>query len=91
MTRNHAFEGHTSSLQSNLATDIEVTQERLRGLDTSPHNSLGALSSLAEACAGVWHDAWELDKTSNKFFLFEDRADSWANGKYYDLSIGGDR
>ncbi|KIX03811.1 uncharacterized protein Z518_07364 [Rhinocladiella mackenziei CBS 650.93] len=84
----HASEAATSSLQSNLATDIEVTRERLRGLDTSPHDSLGALSSLAEACAAVWHDAWELDKTCHKFFLFEDRAISWVNAFVAGLKRG---
>jgi hypothetical protein len=81
-------EGAASGLQCNLTTDIEVTRERLGGLDTSLHNSLGALSSLAEVCAGVWHDAGELNKTSNKFFLFEDREGSWVDGEHCDMPLG---
>lgn len=72
-----------STLQSQLATDIEVTRERLRGLDTShhnSHNSLGALSSLSEAYAAFWHDDSEFSKVGKEFFLFEDRAVSWVNG-----------
>lgn len=71
----------SNGLQSHLATDIEVTREQLRGVDASQHNSLGALSSLSEACAAVWHDAAELGKTGKKFFLFEDRAAAWTDGE----------
>ena len=76
---NHGPGAHDSGLQSHLATDIEVTRDRLRSLSTSQHISLGALSSLSEACAAVWHDASELDKTSKSFFLFEDRAAPWVD------------
>ena len=76
-----------NTLQSHLATDIELTSERLRGLATSQHNSLGALSSLSEACAAVWHDASEFDKTGKKFFLFEDCAESWLNGEHNHLLV----
>ncbi|KAF2725820.1 hypothetical protein K431DRAFT_327429 [Polychaeton citri CBS 116435] len=68
-----------NAVQSHLATDIEVTLERLRGLDSSQHNSLGALSSLSEACAAIWHDDAEFDKTSKKYFLFEDQAAIWLD------------
>ncbi|OQV07516.1 Fungal specific transcription factor domain-containing protein isoform 1 [Cladophialophora immunda] len=40
---------------------------------------MGALSSLAETSAAVWHDALKLDKISNSFYLFEDRATSWVD------------
>lgn len=73
-------EANGSSLQSHLATDIEVTRERLQGFDTSQYNSLSALSSLSEACAAVWHDGSEFDKTDKQFFLFEDHTDSWVDG-----------
>ncbi|KIW99154.1 uncharacterized protein Z519_00817 [Cladophialophora bantiana CBS 173.52] len=79
VTGSHVSDAATSSLQSNLAMDIEVTRNRLQGLDASPQTSLRALSSLSEACAAIWHDDWELDKACNKFHLFEDRAISWAD------------
>jgi hypothetical protein len=88
LSRNHGHSGADgSSLQSHLATDIAVTRERLRGLDTSQHNSLDALSSLSEACAAVWHDASEFDTTGKKFFLFEDHAVSWVNGEHHHMLI----
>ncbi|KIX98383.1 uncharacterized protein Z520_05684 [Fonsecaea multimorphosa CBS 102226] len=40
---------------------------------------MGALSSLAEASAAVWHDGLEFDKTCNNFYLLEDRAVLWVN------------
>ena len=69
-----------SSLQSHLATDIAATRDRLDTLDVGEHSSLGALSSLSEACAAVWHDL-EFDMTGKGYFLFEDRATSWVEGK----------
>lgn len=70
-----------SNLQSHLASDIDVTRERLSGLDNSQHNSLGALSSLSEACAAVWHDASEFDKMGGNYFLFEDQVVSWVDSE----------
>jgi hypothetical protein len=70
-----------SSLQSHLAIDIAVTRERLDGLGNSQHDPLGALSSLSEACAAVWHDGSEFEEAGNEFFLFEDHATSWVNCK----------
>ena len=75
----------SSNLQSQLATDIEVTREQLRELDNSQHNSLGALSSLSEAYAAVWHDASDFSKTGKKKFLFEDHAVFWVNGEIYHI------
>nr|POF26369.1 putative transcriptional regulatory protein c11d3.07c [Quercus suber] len=55
-----------ASLQSQMATDIEITRERLRGTHAMQTSSLGALSSLSEAyaapCLGrryaKTHDCW---------------------------------
>lgn len=70
-----------NSLQSRLAVDIDVTRERLNGLDAQ-HNSLSALSSLSAAYSAVWHDA-EFSTTGSNYFLFEDRATIWVDGKQY--------
>ncbi|KAI9704639.1 MAG: hypothetical protein M1820_005387 [Bogoriella megaspora] len=70
-----------NSMQSHLVDDIEETRDQLRRHSTSQHNSLGALSSLSEACAAIWHDASEFDKTGTKFFLFKDHAVSWADAE----------
>ena len=77
----------SNTLQSHLATDIEVARERLNGLDIAEHNPLGALSSLSEACAAVWQDAAMFDKTAKTFFLFEDRAEQWVNGNHEHTSV----
>ncbi|KAF2470016.1 uncharacterized protein BDR25DRAFT_343257 [Lindgomyces ingoldianus] len=68
-----------SNLQSHLATDIAMTHERLNGVDYSKHIPLGALSSLSEACAAVWHDASEFEETGNGFFLFEEHTVAWVD------------
>ena len=75
------------SLESHLAIDIAVTRERMSGLCNSQHNPLGALSSLSEACAAVWHDASEFEESGNEFFLFEDHAVSWVNCKCIRCSL----
>ena len=86
--RNHGPPGaNGSSLQSHLAIEIAVTRERLGGLGNSQHNPLGALSSLSEACAAVWHDGSEFEETSDDFFLFEDHAVSWVNCKRIRCSL----
>ncbi|KAL9089771.1 MAG: hypothetical protein Q9165_005565 [Trypethelium subeluteriae] len=77
-----APEAGSSTLQSHLATEIEETRGQLRETDTSQMNSLGALSSLSEACAAVWHDASDFEKTGHNFFLFEDRAVGWVDGTH---------
>ena len=82
VNRYHDSKPTNDSVQSNLATDIDVTRERLRALDETPIKSLGALSSLAEACAAVWHDAYELDMMRDKVFLFDNQAVSWADGNF---------
>lgn len=84
LNRNHSpSKADGNKLQSQLATDIEVTRQQLRELDNSQHSSLGALSSLSEAYAAVWHDASDFSKTGKNFFLFEDHAVSWVNGELY--------
>lgn len=71
----------TAGVQSHLASDIETTRGLLSGLGTSHETSLGALTSLSEACASVWHNAVEFDDTGKGFFLFKDKAESWADSK----------
>lgn len=68
-------------MQSHLVNDIEATRSLLTDADTLRDTSLGALSSLSEACAKVWHNTLEFDQSSKGFFLFEDRAESWVEGK----------
>lgn len=70
-----------TNLQSHLTNDIEVTRGLLCGLDASHDTSLGALTSLSEACAAVWHNAIEFDSTSKGFFLFEAEAEAWVESK----------
>lgn len=67
--------------QSHLTTDIEATRGLLHGLGASQYGSLSALSSLSKACAAVWHNEPGSDKSGQSFFLFEDRADSWADSE----------
>jgi hypothetical protein len=71
----------TTGVQSHLTNDIEATRGLLHGLGASHETSLGALTSLSEACASVWHNAMEFDNTSKGFFLFEDQAESWVDSK----------
>lgn len=68
-------------MQSHLLDDIEITRGILSGSDASQYNSLGALSSLSDACAAVWQNAPDFDSSSKSFFLFEDCAEAWAEGK----------
>jgi len=70
-------------LQSHLTADIEVTQERLHGHGLTGHHSLGALSSLDETCAAVWHDGPGLNKAAKEFFLFEEHATEWVDSTFY--------
>jgi hypothetical protein len=72
----------SSAVQSHLTNDIETTRGLLQGLGASHTNtSLGALTSLSEACAAVWHNAMEFDITSRGYFLFEDRATLWVESE----------
>ena len=69
-------------MQSHLTNDIETTRGLLHGLGASHETSLGALTSLSEACAAVWHNAMEFDSTTSRgYFLFEDRAVLWVESK----------
>lgn len=68
-------------MQSHLADDIDVARGLLTDTDALRDTSLGALSSLSEACAKVWHNSIEFDQSGKGFFLFEDRAESWVEGK----------
>lgn len=76
----HSTPGFTE-VQSHLANDIETTRGLLSELGTFHDTSLGALTSLSEACASVWHNAIELENTGKGFFLFEDQAESWMNSE----------
>jgi hypothetical protein len=69
-------------VQSHLTNDIETTRGLLHGLGASHETSLGALTSLSEACAAVWHNAIEFDSTTSRgYFLFEDQAAVWAESE----------
>jgi len=70
-----------TNVQSHLTDDIEATRGILHGLGASHETSLGALTSLSEACAAVWHNTMEFDNTSKGFFLFEDQAEYWVDSK----------
>lgn len=72
-----------TGVQSHLTADIEATRERLGfdGLGTS-QQSLGALSSLAEACAAVWHETADFDGSSKTFFLFKENAAAWVDSTF---------
>lgn len=79
-TPGHATE--STVVQSHLTNDIETTRGLLHCLGASHNNtSLGALTSLSEACAAVWHNAMEFDSTSRGYFLFEDRAALWVESE----------
>jgi hypothetical protein len=68
-----------TGLPSHLASAISVTRERLDRLENSPQNPLGALSSLSEASATIWHDSSGLEDGRKDFFLFKDQTPSWVN------------
>lgn len=76
----HTTPGSTE-FQSHLTSDIETTRGLLSGLGTSHETSLGALTSLSEACASVWHNSIEFDNTDKGFFLFKDQAELWIDSK----------
>lgn len=74
----------SGGVQCHLAADIEATRERLRGLDTpEQHGSLDALSYLSKTCVsmGVQHEVSKRDTTAKDFFLFEEYAIEWAEGR----------
>jgi hypothetical protein len=81
LTSKAALTTENTGVQSHLTGDIEVTCGLLHGLGSSHESSLGALTSLSEACAAVWHNAMEFDNNSKGFFLFEDQAESWVDSK----------
>jgi hypothetical protein len=72
-----------TGVQSHLTGDIEATRGLLCGLGSSHESSLGALTSLSEACAAVWHNAMEFNNNSKGFFLFEDQAESWVDSRVF--------
>jgi hypothetical protein len=74
-------------VQSNLATEIESTRGLLSGPGELHDSSLGALSSLSQACAAVWQSTSGFDRPGKGYFLFEDRAASWVDSKRYFLHI----
>nr|OQO15540.1 hypothetical protein B0A51_15262 [Rachicladosporium sp. CCFEE 5018] len=77
-------------VQSQLAADIEATQSLLHGLssDTGDSRPFGALSSLSDACAAVWHDATDFDRTSQGYFLFKERTLGWVEAFITTLKRG---
>jgi hypothetical protein len=70
-------------IQSHLMNDIEATRDVLHDLAASQGTSLGALASLSKACAAVWHNSMEFDSNVKGFFLFEDRAEFWAESRAF--------
>ncbi|OQO11643.1 hypothetical protein B0A48_03370 [Cryoendolithus antarcticus] len=72
----YSCDPYTSPIQSQLAAEIETTQNLLDPADSHP---FGALSSLSEACAAVWHDATDFDRASQGYFLFEERTSAWVD------------
>lgn len=72
-------------VQSHLATDIEATRGLLSGPGELHDNSLGALSSLSQACAAVWHSTSDFDGPGKGYFLFHDQAVSWVDSGSYQL------
>jgi len=69
-------------VQSHLATDIEATRGLLSGPGELHDDSLGALSSLSQACAAVWHSTSDFDRPGKGYFLFQDRTASWVDSEY---------
>lgn len=69
-------------LQSHLANDIESARERLDGHDEAQQSSLGALASLSDACAAVWHSNGQFEQARKQYFLFEDRSAAWVQSKF---------
>lgn len=70
-------------VQSHLSNEIESTRGLLGGPGELHDNSLGALSSLSQACAAVWQSTSGFDRPGKGYFLFEDRAASWVDSKRY--------
>ena len=68
-------------VQSHLASEIESTRGLLSGPGELRDNSLGALSSLSQACAAVWHSTSDFDRPGKGYFLFKDRTASWVNSE----------
>jgi len=68
-------------VQSHLATEIDATRGLLGGSGELHENSLGALSSLSQACAAVWHSTSNFDRPGKGYFLFQDRAVSWVESE----------
>ena len=79
-------DGLSPKLQSHLTADIEVTQERLQWSSLTGHDSLGALSSLDDACAAVWHDGLGRNKSAKEFFYFEEHAVEWVDSAFIPVS-----
>nr|POF12724.1 putative transcriptional regulatory protein c11d3.07c [Quercus suber] len=77
-----------AGLQSQMATDIETTRERLSGSQAMQTSSLSALSSLSEAYAAVWHDGTDFSKAGNHYFTFEDRSHIWVDAFVQTLARG---
>jgi hypothetical protein len=68
-------------VQSHLATEIDTTRGLLGGPGELHDNSLGALSSLSQACSAVWHSTSDFDRPGKGYFLFQDRAVSWVESE----------
>ena len=81
------FEGHgnparmVEGLQSHLCRDIELACDRLDGRDASQQTSIGALTSLSDASAAVWHSTGQFEQSSKHYFVFRERTDLWVESK----------
>ena len=76
-------------VQSHLATEIDATRGLLSGPGELQDNSLGALSSLSQACAAVWHSTSDFDRPGKGYFLFRDRAASWVDSECFRTRLYG--
>lgn len=71
-----------SNLQSTLTSDIDWTREQLSTAGDADRGSLGALSTLADACAVLWHDSIDTGVLTRQLFTFQDRRTEWTEGEY---------
>lgn len=62
--------------------DIDSTHDQITGLASPDASSLGALSTLADACAAIWHDSVNSQAPKKQLFLFRERMSEWVKGRY---------
>lgn len=84
----------SNALLSNLTQEIEITAGQLESFgaaEASHQEPLGALSSLSQACAAVWHagtsdPAIDQEMMGSRLYMFEERAEEWTDGVCFDSS-----